>query len=93
MNSKLAQLAKRRQMLIEQAARQRTTMSRAAEPWRNVLTQADKGVAVLRYLRRHPVWFAAGGGLMLTILGPSRVLRWLGRGWLGLQMLNNLRLK
>lgn len=93
MNRKLARLAQQRQVLLEQCAQQRATLTQAAAPWRNTLAQADKGVAALRYLRSHPIWFAGGGGLLLALLGPGRVWRWLGRGWFGLQMYNRLRSK
>lgn len=91
MNGKLERLAIRRRTLVEQCAQQRATLSRSAAPWRNTLAQADKGIALLRYLRSHPIWLAAGGGLLLAMLGPGRVWRLLGRGWLGLQVLNRLR--
>lgn len=91
MNAKLLQLAKRREALIEQAAKQRAAISKGVQPWRSTLARADQGVAVLRYLKSHPIWLAAGSGLLLAILGPGRAWRWLGRGWIGLQMLNQLR--
>lgn len=93
MNPKLIQLARRRAELIEQAATQRTTMSQAAMPWRNVLARADQGIAALRYLKRHPLWLAGGGGLLLALLGPGRIWRWLGRGLVGVQMVNRLRIR
>lgn len=93
MSEKLRQLAERRNRLIEQAASQRAALSQAAQPWRTTLEHADTGLAALRYVKTHPGWLAAGGAILMAVLGPARVLRWLGRGWLGLQMVNQLRNK
>lgn len=91
MNAKLTQLAERREYLLEQAEKQRVALSREAEPWRIVLEKTDKGLAALRYMKHHPVWLVSTGGIMLAALGPRRIVRWLGRGLVGLQMLSRLR--
>lgn len=91
MNEKLTKLAERREYLINQAANQRVELTRDTVPWRGLMERADQGIAAVRYLRNHPVWLVGATGAMLTAIGPGRVWRWLGRGLIGLQMLNRLR--
>lgn len=93
MNEKLTRLAERRNYLIEQAAKQRVALTRDTEPWRVVLERTDQGIAAVRYLKSHPAWLVGAGGVTLAVLGPRRIMRWLGRGWIGLQMLNRLRFR
>ncbi|HEY0721189.1 MAG TPA: YqjK-like family protein [Gammaproteobacteria bacterium] len=92
MNAKLSRLAQRRTLLIEQAAQQRAALSQASEPWRNLLARADQGIAVLRYLKNHPVWLASAGGALLAVLGPGRLWRWFGRGLFAWRMVQRLRI-
>lgn len=91
MNEKLTRLAERREYLINQAAKQRTALTHEAVPWRSLMEHADQGLAVVRYLKNHPMWLVGATGALFTALGPGRVWRWLGRGLIGLQMLNRLR--
>jgi hypothetical protein len=79
MNNKLAQLAARRQQLVAQAADQRTTLAHSLEPWRARLSLADRGIAGLRYIRRHPA-LLVGAALLLAALRPRGVGKWLQRG-------------
>jgi len=90
MNSKLTRLAERRQQLVAQAAAQRTILAYTLEPWRARLARVDRGVAVLRYIRRHPV-LMVGASLLLAALRPRRVGRWLQHGLLVWQLGRRLR--
>ena len=92
MNSKLTQLAKRRQQLVAQAAAQRTTLAYTLEPWRARLSLVDRGVAVLSYVRRHPI-LMVGASLLLAALRPGRVGRWLQHGLMLWQIGRRLRSK
>ena len=90
MNEKLLRLAQRRECLVAQAAAQRRALAENIEPWRQPLVRVDQGLAVLRAIRRHPVWLVAGGGL-LALLRPARVGKWLRRGWVAWRLLRDLR--
>lgn len=80
MNLKRNRLVERRERLVAQAAAQRLALARDMERWRMPLALADQGLAGLRYLRLHPQWLI-GPILLLAVLRPRRVGKWLGRGW------------
>jgi hypothetical protein len=90
MNQKLAQLAERRRQLVAQAAAQRTALASNLEPWRPRLALVDQGVAMFRYIGRHPAWMV-GAALLLVALRPRRARKWLQRGWLVWQVGRRLR--
>ena len=90
MNKKLTHLAERRRQLIAQAAAQRTALAHDVAPWRARLALADRGVAALRYIGRHPV-LIVGAALLLAALRPQRAGKWLQRGWLVWQIGRRLR--
>jgi hypothetical protein len=90
MNNKLIRLAERRERLVTQAAAQRMALAQNIEPWRKPLARADQGLAALRYIRNHPAWIV-GGVVLLAVLRPGRIGKWLGRGWVTWQMLHKLR--
>jgi hypothetical protein len=79
MNRKLAHLAERRSQLVARAADQRVALAHNMEPWRARLALADRGVAVLRYIGRTPA-LIAGAVLLLAVLRPRHVGKWLQRG-------------
>jgi len=81
MNRKLARLAERRGLLVAQAAVQRTALELNLAPWRARLALADKGVAAVHYVRRHPA-LMLGAALLVAALRPRRVGTWLQRGWI-----------
>ncbi|MEQ1661764.1 MAG: YqjK-like family protein [Thiobacillus sp.] len=90
MNKKLTHLAERRRQLIAQAAAQRTALAHDVAPWRVRLALADRGVAALRYIGRHPV-LIMGAALLLAALRPQRAGKWLQRGGLVWQIGRRLR--
>lgn len=90
MNEKLAQLAKRRQLLIEQAAAQRVTLARNIEPLRIPLAVVDRGIRVVRYVKRYPI-IALGASALFGILRHTRAIRWLRSGWTLFKSTRSLR--
>jgi hypothetical protein len=90
MNEKLNQVAQRRERLIAQAAAQRRALGQAIEPWRTPLALTDQGLNALRYVRHHPQWLI-GGIVLLAVLRPRGLGKWLGRGWVSWQLLHRLR--
>jgi hypothetical protein len=90
MNKKLILVAERRERLVAQAAAQRGALARDIEPLRIPLALTDHGLAALRYIRSHPKWMV-GGIILLAILQPRHVGKWLGRGWVSWQILHRLR--
>lgn len=90
MNKKLIRLAERRSQLVAQAAAQRTALAHNLEPWRARLALADQGVAVLRYIGRHPA-LMVGAALLIAIWRPRRAGKWLQRGWVVWKLGRRLR--
>ena len=81
MGKKRAHLVQRRQQLVAQAAAQRTLLAQDFAPWRAPLTLADRGIAALGYVRRHPA-LLVGATLLMVVWRPKRAGVWLSRGWL-----------
>jgi hypothetical protein len=90
MKRKRTQLAARRQQLVALAAAQRTILAHDMAPWHARLALADRGVAALQYVRRHPA-LMLGAALLLAALRPRRTGTWLQRGWLVWQLGRRLR--
>ena len=90
MNPKLTQLAERRSRLVAQAAAQRTALAHNLAPWRARLALVDQGVAVFRYVGRHPA-LMVGAALLLVALRPRHAGKWLQRGRLAWQFGRRLR--
>lgn len=94
MNDKLTRLAARREQLIAQAATQRMALAQSIEPWRTPLALADQGLAVVRLIKSRPAWLA-GAALLLAVVRPAglrsgRFGKWLRRGWVTWQVVQNL---
>jgi len=90
MNKELILVVARRERLVAQAAAQRRTLAQDIEPWRTPLSLADHGLTALRYARRHPQWLI-GGIVLLALLQPRHVGKWMGRGWVSWQVMHRLR--
>ncbi len=90
MSQKLNQLAERRRRLVAEAAAQRIALAHNAEPWRSRLALVDRGVAVFRYIGRHP-GLMVGAALLLVALRPRRAGKWLQRSLLVWQIGRRLR--
>ncbi len=81
MSRTLIRLAERRNQLVARAAAQRMVLTHNLENLRAPLALADQGLAVLRYVWRHPL-LLAGSALLLAIWRPRFTGKWLSRGWM-----------
>ncbi len=90
MNGDLERLAERRRWLVSQAAAQRLVLSQEMAQWKPRLALADRGIAVFRYVRRHPA-LLAGAGVVAVLLRPRLGTAWLQRGLLAWQLVGSLR--
>jgi hypothetical protein len=89
MSEKQNRLGERRVHLVAQAAAQRRTLARDMEAWRTPLALTDQGLAALRYIRIHPQWLI-GPILLLAVLRPRRVGKWLGSSWVSWRLTRRL---
>lgn len=92
MNKTLLSIAARRERTVALVASQRGALAQTIEPWRVPLALADRGITVVRYLKRHPEGLV-GFAVLLAALRPGRVASWLGRGLVSWQLLQTLRNK
>lgn len=90
MNANLDRLAERRERLVAQAAAQRIALGQDLGPWRRPLALADQGVYALRNIRSHPEWLV-GVVILLAVLRPRRVGKWLGGGLASWRLVHKLR--
>jgi hypothetical protein len=77
MDKKLSILAKRRHLLLTQAAIQRELLMDELAPWQARLAMAEKGLAAVRYVKSHPA-LLMGGIAIFGLLRPGAAL--FGRG-------------
>lgn len=77
--SDLIELARRKERLIARSEQQRIEISVACLRLRTPLSVADRGIAIARYLKAHPLVLAAGVAVA-AIAGRHNLLRWAGRG-------------
>jgi hypothetical protein len=91
MNGKLMQIAERRRQLVMRVAAQRGALTRELQPWHARCALLDQGLAVLRYVRRHPAWLA-GAVLLFAAWRPRGAGLWLQRGWVAWQLGRSLRI-
>jgi hypothetical protein len=77
---RLAQIHARRERLIAKAAAQREEVALLLAPWQTPLAIADKGVAVVAYVRVHPE-FVLIAVAALAVLSPKRAYRWARRAF------------
>ena len=90
MNRKLHALTQRREHLIAQIADQRGMLAQSITPFRGPLALIDKGLILLSYVRRHPVWII-GAGMALITPKSAFLGKWLGRIWVVWKMTRRLR--
>lgn len=88
--NELNELIARREKLVARAATQRALLAQCIAPWPPRLAWVDRGMAVVKYLRRYPAALA-GVGLLVTALRPLRAAGWLQRGFLLWQVGSTLR--
>ncbi len=89
MNARLMALARRRAALVAQSAAQRAEIGRCVQPWQTPLAVVDRGIALVRRARAHPLAFVIGV-LLLFRSGSSRWSVWGGRLWTGWQIFQSL---
>jgi len=90
MNLKLQRIAQRRSHLRAVAASQRAELGQCVERLRAPLALVDRGVEVIRFVRRNPL-LVGGASALLVALRPYRMSKWLRRGWLAWQLVRRLR--
>jgi hypothetical protein len=93
MNGKLLRLAQRRESLILESEKQRTQLTQAVDAWRGPLEMADKGLAVIDTIKKHPIWLAGGSAILLKLIRPSRIGKWFSRGLVAWQILRRFQNK
>lgn len=79
MSNKLDRIAARKTALQLRIDAQRALLAHEMRPVRERLVIVDKGIAVGRFVARHPVMMAGLGGLVL-LRPPRNTLRWLEWG-------------
>lgn len=81
MNARLNELARKREQLVVRSASQRAQLCAAFRPWEKPLAFADKGMALARTLRAHPLLLAAGGAVAVYLIGRrlGGMRKWAGR--------------
>ena len=85
MSDKLAGLAKRRERLVAQATVQREILAQSIKPWLVPLTLADRGLAVLNFVKKHPGWMIVG--VLLSVYRSNPLGKYLRQGlvtWLAI---------
>lgn len=90
MSKALAELAARRANLIEQCAQQRSLVRGCIAPLRRPLAIANGGIAILQYLRAHPI-VLLGSGLVYTVYRLQSIRSWSKRAWLILGLFSKTR--
>lgn len=75
----LIELARRKERLIARSEQQRVVISVACLQLRKPLSVVDRGIAIVSYLKAHPLVLAAGVAAA-AIVGRRNLLRWAGRG-------------
>ena len=76
----LIELARRKERLIARAAAQRRVIADAYHRWQKPAAMVDRGVAVVRFLKAHPLLLAVGA-VVAAAAGRRNLLRLAGRGW------------
>ena len=77
---RLAQIHARRERLLARSAAQRDELALLLVPLRGPFSVADRGIAVVQYVRGHPglVVIAAA---VFVLLSPRRAFRWARRAF------------
>jgi YqjK-like protein len=91
MNKRLLILAQRRDYLVLQAAKQRALLAQTIEVWRAPLALADQGLAVISFIKKHPILIAGSSAVLVRLLRKSFIGKWFGRGLLGWQIARKLQ--
>lgn len=82
--ARLVELARRKERLIARTAAQRTVIADAYQRCQKPAGIVDRGVAVARFLKSHPLLFAIGIAATAAV-GRRKLVGWAGRGWVAWQ--------
>lgn len=89
MKKKLAAISEKRERLVAQAAEQRVALAENIQPLRSSMDLADKGLNIVRYVRKHPV-LMLGIVAIIGLLKPTRAVKWLRRSWVASLVLRGI---
>lgn len=90
MNPRQVELALKKQRLQMQSAALRDNLAVHGRALQPVFAIADRGLAVVRWVRHNPA-LPVATVVALLVARPRGVLRWLRRGWFAWQALGKLR--
>lgn len=90
MSARKEYLRRRRELLVSQAAAQRSEVSYIASQLQNSLRWVDMGFTVGQTLRTHPVLALAGVSLLLRTTKAKRLL-WAGQLFTAWELFNVVR--
>ena len=93
MNEKLLKLAQQREKLVLESEKQRRQLRQAIEAWQAPLALADEGLTLIATIKKHPIWLAGGSAILLKLIRPSRLGKWLSRGLIAWQVMRKLQNK
>ena len=94
MNLDLHDIAQRRSHLQTLAASQRAQLGLELERFRSPISLLDRGVNVVRFLRRYPLILGVVSALFVAkrpFRMGSKMGKWMRRGWMAWQLLGRLR--
>lgn len=81
----------RRRLLIAEIAEQRQLLRVDFDPWRAPLARIDRGLEMLRLIKRNPPLMAGTVLLLVSLRRGDRAGTWLGRGWIVWQVIDTYR--
>lgn len=81
----------RRRFLITEIAEPRQLLRVNFDPWRAPLARIDRGLEVLRLVKRNPLLMAGTVFLLVSLRRGGRSGTWLGRGWIAWQVIDIYR--
>ena len=93
MNENLLKLARRREHLVLEAAKQRVQLAQAVEVWREPLALAEQGLAAISFIKKHPILMAASTAVLVRLVRKSFMGKWLGRGMMAWQLVRKVQSK
>ncbi len=77
---RLIELARRKERLIARAEQQRSGIADACMKWRKPLDLVDRGIAIVAYMKVHPLVLALAVAGVAAV-GRRNLPRWIGRGF------------
>ncbi len=80
MNERLLRVREQRARLVERAARQREALAEDVAAFATPIALADRGLAIVRYIRARPGLMAAAAALVV-VLRPRRSFAWIRSGF------------